>query len=82
MTVQPATHVNLHELLPSDVAMRSLNTGETLLAAGELPSAVWLIKSGSIRSLAALPPHAALSVRAGGRVRKQQTEAHVVALEI
>ena len=56
MKVQPATHVNLHELLPSDVAMRSLNTGQTLLAAGDLPSAVWLIKSGSLRSLAALPP--------------------------
>ena len=34
------------------------------------------------RSLAALTPHAALSVRAGERVRKKQTQTHVVALEI
>ena len=56
MTAQLASHVNLLALLPSDVTVRSLKTGETSLAPGELPSAVWLIKSGALRSLAALPP--------------------------
>ena len=56
MTAQLAPHNNLLALLPADVTERSLNTGETLLAPGKLPSAVWFIKSGSLRSLAALPP--------------------------
>ena len=56
MTAHLAPPQNWNALLPADVTTRSLSPGETLLAPGEQPNQIWLIRSGSVRSLAALPP--------------------------
>ena len=56
MTAHLAPPQNWNALLPADVTTRSLAPGETLLAPGEQPKQIWLIHSGSVRSLAALPP--------------------------
>ena len=56
MTAHLAPPQNWNALLPADVTTRSLAPGETLLAPGDQPKQIWLIRSGSVRSLAALPP--------------------------
>ena len=56
MTANLAPHLNLNELLPSDVKVRRLRTGEELLAAGEMPSAIWVVRTGVVRSLCQQPP--------------------------
>ena len=56
MTAHLAPPPNWNALLPADVTTRSLAPGETLLAPGEQPKQIWLIRNGSVRSLAALPP--------------------------
>ena len=56
MTAHLAPPQNWKALLPADVTTRSLSPGETLLAPDEQPNQIWLIRSGSVRSLAALPP--------------------------
>ena len=56
MTAPLAQHLNLNELLPSDVKVRSLSTGDVLLAAGDMPAAIWVVRSGVVRSLCQQPP--------------------------
>jgi len=56
MTAPLAQHLNLNELLPSDVKVRSLSTGDVLLAAGDMPPAIWVVRSGVVRSLCQQPP--------------------------
>ena len=48
--------MNLHDLLPSQKKFRSLAPGETLIGPGDRADMIWLICSGSVRSLMALPP--------------------------
>ena len=56
MTANLAPYVDLHDLLPSQTKLRRFAPGETLLGPGERPNTLWLIRSGSVRSLVALPP--------------------------
>ncbi len=56
MTAHLAPHLNLKELLPSDVKVRSLSTGDVLLAPGDMPTAIWVVRSGVVRSLCQQPP--------------------------
>ena len=56
MTANLAPYVDLHDLLPSQTKLRRFAPGETLLGPGDQPNAIWLIRSGSVRSLVTLPP--------------------------
>ena len=47
----------LHGQFCLSAQQRSYAVGDVLLSAGEQPSEVWLLGSGTVRSLAALPPH-------------------------
>ena len=56
MTAHLASPINLNGLLPTDVTTRRLSTGETLLAPSEHPTKIWLIRHGTVRSLAGMLP--------------------------
>ena len=56
MTAHLASPINLESLLPTDIKTRRLSIGQTLLAPDELPTKIWLIRRGTVRSLAGMLP--------------------------
>ena len=53
---QSSTTLTLEDLFDAHGEIVQLQPGETLLEPGTAPPGIWLIKSGSVRSLAQVPP--------------------------
>ena len=57
MTLSPKPLLSLESLLGDQGAAQRYGFGKQLVAPGEVPTGVWLIQKGSVRSLVPLPPN-------------------------
>ena len=57
MTLSPNSQSSLESLLADQGELKRYGFGKQLVPPGEVPSGVWLIQKGSVRSLVPLPPN-------------------------